>query len=54
MGLIYIMLLLEAVHLLIKFVHGHDTFVCEFVITIEMCFVKLYNIYSNPKKKKWF
>jgi len=49
MGLIYIMLLLEAVHLFIKFVHGHETFVCEFVTTIEMCCAKLYNMYSNPK-----
>ncbi len=54
MGLIYIMVLLEAIHLLIKFVHGHDTFVCEFVITIEMCCAKLYNIYSNPKKEYGF
>ncbi len=52
--IIYIMFLLKVVHLLIKFVHGHDTFVCEFVITIEMCCAKLYNIYSNPKKEYGF
>jgi len=50
MGLIYIMLLLEGVHSLIKVVHGHDTFVCKFMTTVEMCCVKLYNMYSNPKK----
>jgi len=50
MGLIYIMFLLEVVHLLRKFMHGHDTFVCEFVTTIEICCAKLYNMYSNLKK----
>jgi hypothetical protein len=54
MGLIYIMFLLEAIHLLKKILHDHDTFVCEFVTTIEMCCAKLYNMYSNPKKKNGF
>jgi len=36
MGLTYIMLMLEVVHVLIKFVQGQETYVCDFVTTIKI------------------
>jgi hypothetical protein len=35
MGLNCIMLLLELVHAFIKFVHAHDTLMCDFVIVVK-------------------
>jgi len=47
MGLACTMPLLESVHVLIKFVQAHDTFVCDFFIAVKMCCVELYIMYSN-------
>jgi hypothetical protein len=51
MGLACIMLLLESIHVLIKFVQACDTFVFDFVIIVKMCCVELYIMYSNLEKK---
>jgi hypothetical protein len=50
MGLANIMPLLESVHVLIKFAQAHDTFLCDFVIVVKMCYVELYNMYSDLEK----
>ncbi len=47
MGLACTMPLLESVHVLIRFKQARDTFVCDFVITVKMCCVELYIMYSN-------
>jgi hypothetical protein len=39
MGLTCIMPLLEAIHVLIKFVQAHDTCLCDFLNSIKMCCV---------------
>jgi hypothetical protein len=49
MGLTYIMSMLEVIYALIKFTQGCKTYVCDFVIVVKMCCVKLYNMYSYPK-----
>jgi hypothetical protein len=36
MELVCIMLLLELIHVLIKFTQAHNTFVCDFVVTVKM------------------
>jgi hypothetical protein len=36
MGLAWILLLLELVHVLIKFVQAHVTFVCDFVTIVKI------------------
>ncbi len=36
MGLTYIMLMLEVIHVLIKFVQGQETYVCDFMTTIKI------------------
>jgi len=51
MGLTCIMLLLEAIHALIKFVHARDTCLCDFLSSMKMCCVKLYNFYLDLKNK---
>jgi hypothetical protein len=51
MGLTCIMPLLEAIHALIKFVQAHDTCLCDFLKSIKMCCVKLYNFYLDLRKK---
>ncbi len=51
MGLICIMPLLKAMHTLIKFVQGQNSFVCEFVTFVKICCVELYNMYFNLEKK---
>ncbi len=43
MGLICIMPLLEAMHALIKFVQGQNTFVCDFLTFFKRNNVELYN-----------
>jgi hypothetical protein len=43
--------LLEAMHALIKFAHAPDCFVYDFIIFVNMCCVKLYNMYYNMEKK---
>jgi hypothetical protein len=45
MGLICIMPLLKVVHTLIKFVQGQNTFVCDFVTSVKICCVELYNVF---------
>jgi len=50
MELVCIMLLLELVHVLIKFAQAHNTFVCDFVVVMKMWCVELY-MYSNCEKK---
>ncbi len=49
MGLTCIMLMLEVIHVLIKFVQGHKTYVCVFVIVVKMCCVELYKNVFIPK-----
>jgi hypothetical protein len=51
MGLTCIMLMLEVIHALIKFVQGRKTYVCVFVIVVKMCCVELYKNVFKPKKK---
>ncbi len=62
MGLVYIMRLLELVHALIRFVHAHDTFMCDFVIVVKKLIVLNYitciqilkkNIVQNNSKCSW-
>ncbi len=47
MGLACIMLMLEIVHAFIKFAQVHDIFVCDFVTTMKICCIELYNMYLN-------
>jgi hypothetical protein len=47
MGLAYIML--EIIHAFIKFAQVCDTFVCDFVITMKICCIELYNMYLDFK-----
>jgi len=42
MGLMCIIPMLKVVHVLIKFVPTCNTFVCDFVIVVKLCCVKLY------------
>ncbi len=47
MGVICIMPMLKVVYEFIKFVQSHDTFVCDFVRIVKVCFVDLYTFYCN-------
>jgi hypothetical protein len=51
MGLACIMVLLELIHVFIKFTHAYDAIVCDFVIVVKMCCAKLYNMYFDLEKK---
>ncbi len=44
--------MLEVVHELIKFAQRCDTFVCDFVKTMKMCFIDLYSLCYDPKN--WY
>jgi hypothetical protein len=51
LGLMYIMPTLEVINDLIKFAQSRDTFVCDFVGVVKMCFADLHTFYYDPKKK---
>jgi hypothetical protein len=40
--------LLEVVNALIKFVHGKDVFICDFVVVVKVFQSYLFMIYLNP------
>ncbi len=39
--------LLEIVHVLIKFLQQKDVFVCNYITTIKMCQVHIYELYND-------
>jgi hypothetical protein len=45
--LAYILLLLEFVHVLIKFEQSRDVFVCDLMATIKVCQSYVYNMYYD-------
>lgn len=51
MRLTCIILLLKVVHVLIKFAQDYDIFACDFETIVNMCCVKLYNMYLAIVKK---
>jgi hypothetical protein len=40
--------LLEVVNALIKFVHGRDVFICDFVVIVKVCQSHLFMMYLDP------
>jgi hypothetical protein len=44
------MLMLKAIHALIKFLQGRKIYVCVFVIIVKMCCVELHKNAFIPKK----
>ncbi len=47
MGLACIMLMMEIIHAFLKFAQVHDTFICDFVTTMKICCIELYNMYLD-------
>jgi hypothetical protein len=43
--------LFKVVHVLIKFAQDFDIFACDFGAIVNMCCVKLYNMYLAIEKK---
>lgn len=46
-----IMPFLKVVHVLIKFTQSRDSFVCDFVASVTMCYVEFYNMYMLIQKR---
>lgn len=51
MGLTCIMSLLETMHVFIKFAQSKNNFVCDFITSMNMCCVELYDMYVDLEKK---
>ncbi len=51
LGLVYILPLLEYVHVLIEFAQSKNVFVCEFVVPIKDCQGDVYNMYCDLTSK---
>ena len=50
LGLTIILLMLDDVHLLIKFSHGRDIYICDFVATGNSCQGDIHSIFIDEAK----